>query len=69
MNLNDQASSVHNNTNQWLRVYEHNNFGCGRTQWVEPYGWANFDGARLKNDSASSARFEEEPCGGSDWCV
>ncbi|MCO8277042.1 peptidase inhibitor family I36 protein [Actinoplanes sp. TRM 88003] len=69
VNLNDQASSVHNNTNQWLRVYEHNNFGSGRTQWVQPYAWANFTGGGVKNDSASSARFEEEPCGGSEWCV
>lgn len=58
VNLNDQASSVFNNTNQYLGVFEHNNYG-GRWQRVKPYGWANF-GGDVKNDSASSARFVDE---------
>ena len=69
VNVNDQASSVHNNTSQWLKVYENNDYASGRSQYVKPYGWANFTGGGVKNDSASSARFVEEPCGGSEWCV
>ena len=63
VNLNDQASSVHNNTNQWLRVYEHTAYNSGRSQLVAPGGWANFTGDELKNDTASSAQFVPEPCG------
>ncbi|MFG1916088.1 peptidase inhibitor family I36 protein [Micromonospora sp. NPDC048898] len=67
VNLNDKASSVFNNTNQYLGVYEHTIYG-GRYQRVKPYGWANF-GSEVRNDTASSARFVDEPCvPGADWC-
>ncbi|BEL06588.1 hypothetical protein Q0Z83_047790 [Actinoplanes sichuanensis] len=67
VNLNDQASSVHNNTGLWLRVYENNGYG-GRSQLISPYGKANF-GGDVRNDKASSARFEE-PCRPNEpWCV
>jgi hypothetical protein len=65
VNLNDQASSVHNNTSQWLRVYDNNEYGSGRSQLVQPGGWANFNGNALKNDSASAAQFVAAPC--PDW--
>ncbi|SDT10407.1 peptidase inhibitor family I36 protein [Actinoplanes derwentensis] len=70
VNLNDKASSVHNNTSQWVRVYENNNFG-GRSTFVAPYAKTNFTGgnAQVRNDQASSARFEE-PCQPNEpWCV
>lgn len=67
VNLNDQASSVHNNTNQWLEVYAEGGYG-GRWQRVQPGGWANFTGGGIYNDTASSARFIAAPCTAPDWC-
>ncbi|WP_179855523.1 peptidase inhibitor family I36 protein [Paractinoplanes atraurantiacus] len=67
VNLNDKASSVHNNTNQWIRVYENTNYS-GRGQYVEPGAWSNFTGGDVRNDKASSAQFVEEPCFPGQWC-
>ncbi|GIE76516.1 hypothetical protein Aph02nite_24660 [Actinoplanes philippinensis] len=66
VNLNDQASSVHNNTDQYLIVFENTNYG-GRHQVIEPWAKVNF-GGQVRNDKASSAYLDScDP--GEPWCV